>query len=230
MQQHANGVVVLGEAASGELTRRRSPWLLGPVKWDQAQVRKAVIWLAMKLNKAILKLTDADYNEQGLQDLLADHGPAYDINLAVFRHLQGTIIGWPGGKPAYALQPGDRPLPHSEIFPKRVLIFSPHPDDDVISMGGTLIRLVDQGHEVHVAYQTSGNIAVFDDDAIRYAEFAAEFNRHFDVSPDRTAELEAHVEEYLTNKQAGQIDSAEVLQIKTIVRRSEARAAGRRRV
>ena len=177
---------MLDEAAADGLTRYRSPWLLGPVEWDDARIRKAVIWLARQLDKPILKLTDEDYNEHGLQDLLAEHGPAYDINVKVFRHLQATITGWPGGKPAHAKQPGDRVTPRDHIFPKRVLVFSPHPDDDVISMGGTLIRLVDQGHEVHVAYQTSGNIAVFDDDAIRFADFVAEFNRHFDVSPERT--------------------------------------------
>ena len=112
------------------------------------------------MEKPILKLLEEDYNEEGLQDLLAKHGPAYNINLQVFRSLQATITGWPGGKPEHARQPGDRPLPHDDIFPKKILIFSPHPDDDVISMGGTLIRLADQGHEVHVAYQTSGNICL----------------------------------------------------------------------
>ncbi len=129
---------------------------MGPVAWDEPLIRKAVIWLARKLDKPILKLTDEDYNEAGLQDLLADHGPAYDINLEVFRALQETITGWPGGKPDAKKRPGDIRRATDTIFPKRVLIFSPHPDDDVISMGGTLIRLVDQGHEVHVAYQTSG--------------------------------------------------------------------------
>ena len=145
-------------------------------------VRKAVIWLARKLEKPILKLTDDDYNEDGLQDLLAERGPAYDINIEVFRHLQATITGWPGGKPAHAKRPGDRAaFARRRSSPSACSIFSPHPDDDVITMGGTLIRLVDQGHEVHVAYQTSGNIAVFDDDAIRFADFVAEFNTHFDV-------------------------------------------------
>ncbi|MEX0643505.1 MAG: glucosamine-6-phosphate deaminase [Pirellulales bacterium] len=227
LQEHPNAQVVLDEAAADALTRHKSPWLLGPVEWDDAKVRKAVIWLARKLEKPILKLTEEDYNEEGLQDLLADRGPAYDINVKVFRHLQATITGWPGGKPAHAKQPGDRSHPRDDIFPKRVLVFSPHPDDDVISMGGTLIRLVDQGHEAHVAYQTSGNIAVFDDDAIRFAEFSAEYNHHFDVSPQRTAELEAHVEKFLRNKQPGQVDSADVQMIKTIIRRGEARAAGR---
>jgi glucosamine-6-phosphate deaminase len=227
LQEHPNAQVVLDQAAADGLTRQQSPWLLGAVDWDEPLVRKAVIWLARKLGKPVLKLTDEDYNEDGLQDLLADRGPAHNINIEVFRHLQSAITGWPGGKPAHAKRPGDRPQPHDDIFPKRVLVFSPHPDDDVISMGGTLIRLVDHGHEVHVAYQTSGNIAVFDDDAIRYAEFMAELNQRFDVAPDRTAELEAHIEEFLRNKKPGQVDSAEVQTIKTIVRRSEARAAGR---
>ena len=227
LQEHPQAVVVLDEAGAAELTRNRSPWLLGPVEWNPLRMRDAVIWLARRVQKPILKLTEEDYNEGGLQDLLADHGPAYDINLAVFRHLQGTITGWPGGKPQKMKQPGDRPQPHDEIFPKRIVIFSPHPDDDVISMGGTLLRLVEQGHEVHVAYQTSGNIAVFDDDAIRFAEFAAEFNRQFQIDERRTAELESHTEEFLKNKQAGQVDSEAVQRIKTLIRRGEARAAGR---
>jgi glucosamine-6-phosphate deaminase len=227
LQQHPNAQVVIDEAAADALTRNNSPWLLGPVEWDENKVRKAVIWLARTLDKAILKLTDHDYNEEGLQDLLAERGPAYDINIKVFRHLQSTISGWPGGKPAHAKRPGDRTLSRDSIFPKRVIVFSPHPDDDVISMGGTLIRLADHGHEVHVAYQTSGNIAVFDDDAIRFADFVAEFNTHFDVSPKRAAELEAHVEEFLRHKKPGQVDSPEVQTIKGMIRRGEARAAGR---
>jgi glucosamine-6-phosphate deaminase len=228
LQEHPNALVVLDEAAAEGLTRYKSPWVLDvPLEWDEPRVRKAVIWLARHLDKPILKLTDEDYNEEGLQDLLAERGPAYDINIKVFRHLQSTITGWPGGKPAHAKQPGDRPHAHDDIYPKRVLIFSPHPDDDVISMGGTLIRLVDQGHEVHIAYQTSGNIAVFDDDAIRYAEFVGAFNTHFDVSPKRAAELEGHVEQFLKNKKPGQVDSPEVQMIKTLIRRCEARAAGR---
>ena len=227
LQQHPNSHFMLDEAAAEMLTRRKCPWQLGSVQWTDEQIRKATIWLSGQLDKPILKLTEEDYNEAGLQDLLADHGPAYDINLAVFRHLQGTIIGWPGGKPAHEKQPGDRPRQHDEIFPKRILVFSPHPDDDVISMGGTLIRLVDQGHEVHVAYQTSGNIAVFDDDTIRFAEFAAEFNRMFQIATDRTAQLESHVDKFLKHKTPGQVDSDEVQGIKGIIRRTEARAAAR---
>lgn len=227
LQQHPNAEVYLDRAAAEALTRFRAPWTLGVIDWDDAGILKAVIWLARHLDKALLKLTEEDYNEQGLQDLLAEHGPAYEINLKVFRHLQSTISGWPGGKPARAKQPGDRSQLHEEIFPKRVVIFSPHPDDDVISMGGTLIRLAEQGHDVHIAYQTSGNIAVFDDDAIRFAEFAADFNRALDVDPRRTGELEAHIEEFLKNKQAGQVDSPEVQCIKALIRRGEARAAAR---
>jgi glucosamine-6-phosphate deaminase len=227
LQEHASAQVVLDAAAAEHLTRYRCPWVLGPVEWDEAKIRKAVIWLARHVDKPILKLTDHDYNENGLQDLLAEHGPAYDINLSVFRHLHSTITGWPGGKPAHAKKPGDRPQLHEEIYPKRVLIFSPHPDDDVISMGGTMIRLVQQGHEVHVAYQTSGNIAVSDDDAIRYSDFVADFNRAFGVDPERTMRLDAHVDEFLKNKKAGQVDSAEVQSIKTLIRRGEARSAAR---
>lgn len=227
LQEHPNAQIVLDEAAAEQLTRRREPWALGPVDWDDELIRMAVIWLARKLDKPLLKLTSEDYNEEGLQDLLAIRGPVNELNLKVFRHLQGTITGWPGGKPGHAKQPGDRDQPGDHIFPKRVLIFSPHPDDDVISMGGTLIRLVDQGHEVHVAYQTSGNIAVFDDDAIRFAEFVGEFNRHFGVDPDRTGQLEAHVDEFLKQKRPGQVDSDEIQYIKGLIRRTEARAATR---
>ncbi len=227
LQQHRRAEIYLDAAAAQGLTRFRAPWTLGPIEWPEHTIKKAVIWLAQHVGKPVLKLTEEDYNEEGLQDLLAKHGPAYDINLRVFRGLQGTITGWPGGKPEHARQPGDRPLPHDDIFPKKVLIFSPHPDDDVISMGGTLIRLADQGHEVHVAYQTSGNIAVFDDDAIRFAEFAADFNRSFGVDAQRTDELEAHIEEFLKNKKPGQVDSPEVQAIKGLIRQGEARAATR---
>jgi glucosamine-6-phosphate deaminase len=227
LQEHSDAQFVLDEAAADRLTRRREPWSVSQMEWNEAMVRKAVIWLAQKLNKPLLKLTAEDYNEEGLQDLLATSGDAYDLNLRVFRTLQGTITGWPGGKPQHAKLPGDRPQPGDHIFPKRVLIFSPHPDDDVISMGGTLIRLVDQGHEVHVAYQTSGNIAVFDDDAIRFAEFVGEFNRKFGIDVDKTSELEDHVEEFLKNKSPGQVDSDKVQYIKGIIRRGEARAATR---
>lgn len=227
LQRHPNATIMLDKAAAAKLTRFELPWILGPVEWTPESTRKAVIWVAGKLNKAILKLTDEDYNENHLQDLLAKSGPAYAINIRVFRSLQATITGWPAGKPADARQPGDIIRPHDDIFPKRVVVFSPHPDDDVISMGGTLIRLAEQGHEVHVAYQTSGSIAVFDHDTIRFADFATEFNRMFDIDRDRSVELERHIEQFVKNKAPGQVDSEQVQMIKTLIRRGEAKAAGR---
>ena len=240
LQEHAHATVFLDEAAAAELTRYKSPWLIGPVNWDangevsaKAMIRKAVIWLARELHKPILKLTDEEYNEHGLQDLLAAHGSgsAYSINIDVFRSLAESITGWPGGKPDERKRPGDIRRPGDEVFPKRVLVFSPHPDDDVISMGGTLIRLVDQGHEVHVAYQTSGSIAVFDSDAIRFADFAAEYNKLFKIAAgaaaDQAGKIERHIEEFLRNKKPGQVDSPEVQRIKALIRRGEARAAAR---
>ncbi|WP_404308032.1 glucosamine-6-phosphate deaminase [Neorhodopirellula lusitana] len=227
LQDHPDAMILLDEAAASGLTRIQSPWRLGEVTWDAETIRRAVIDLSEGTGKAILKLTDTDYNEHGLQDLLAAHGSAYDINLRVFRHLQSTITGWPGGKPDHAKQVGDRPGNRDDIFPKRIILFSPHPDDDVISMGGTLIRLVDQGHEVHVAYQTSGNIAVFDEDALRYAEFVEDFCKRFKLSPAGLDELGDHVDAFLRNKKAGQIDSEPVQDIKGLIRRSEAREGAR---
>ncbi len=227
LQEHPNTQFLLDEACASALTRSQAPWLLGEVVWDDATIRRAVIDLSEEVGKAILKLTDADYNEQGLQDLLAAHGNAYDINLRVFRYLQSTITGWPGGKPAHAKQLGDRPGDRDDIFPKRVVVFSPHPDDDVISMGGTLIRLVDQGHNVHIAYQTSGNIAVFDEDALRFSEFVEDFCREFKIRADGLNQLEEHVDEFLRNKKSGQVDSDQIQRIKGLIRRGEAREGAR---
>lgn len=227
LQGHADAGVYLDRAAAAKLTRIKSPWVLGPVSWDDPMIRNAVIRLARMVGQPILKLTDGHYNENHLQDLLAEHGPAYRINLRIFRQLQRTITGWPGGKPAEVRQSGDIDRPPDDPFPKTVLIFSPHPDDDVISMGGTLIRLVDQGHDVHVAYQTSGAIAVFDDDAIRFADFATEFNQVFGIDHERSGELERHIEQFLKKKRPGQVDSPEIQQIKMLIRRGEARAAAR---
>ncbi len=227
LQEHADACMMLDRAAAAELTRFKAPWLLGSVDWSPRVVRKAVIWLAGHLKKPILKLTDEDYNEHGLQELTANHGSAYEVNIEVFRGLADTITGWPGGKPDPQKRPGDRRRASDAIFPKRIIVFSPHPDDDVISMGGTLIRLADQGHEVHVAYQTSGNIAVFDHDAMRFADFAGEFNSIFHIDPKTAARIESHIESFLRRKQPGQVDSPEVQQIKGLIRRGEARAAGR---
>ncbi|MEM1067583.1 MAG: glucosamine-6-phosphate deaminase [Planctomycetota bacterium] len=227
IQDHPNAAFLLDDAAASLLTRFQAPWLLGDVAWNDETTRRAVIDLAQDVGKAILKLTDTDYNEQGLQDLLAAHGSAYDINLRVFRHLQSTITGWPGGKPEHAKQVGDRPGHRDDIFPKRVIVFSPHPDDDVISMGGTLIRLVDQKHEVHIAYQTSGNIAVFDEDALRFAEFVDDFCDEFQIKTQGLEQLESHIDEFLRNKKAGQIDSPQVQHLKGLIRRGEAREGAR---
>lgn len=224
LQRHPNAHVVLDEASSTELTRVKTPWTLTSCHWDEKLTRKAVVWLCKKLGKPVLKLTDEDYNENGMGDLLTASGPAYKINLKIFNHLQHTITGWPGGKPD--ADDTNRPE-RAQPFPKKVVIFSPHPDDDVISMGGTLIRLVEHGHDVHVAYQTSGNIAVFDDDVIRFADFVSDYADHFDMSEAFAERLFREIKEFLENKQPGQVDSAEIQLIKGLIRRGEAKAAGR---
>jgi glucosamine-6-phosphate deaminase len=225
LQKHPNVQVILDEAASAHLTRINAPWLVGPVQWDDKTTRKAVVWLCRKLEKPILKLTDEDYNENGMGDLVAEHGPAYDLNIRLFNEMQRTITGWPGGKP----NADDTYRPErANPYPKRVLIFSPHPDDDVISMGGTLIRLADQGHEVHVAYQTSGNIAVFDDAAIRFIDFAQDFSRQYDHQNTKQVErLYQESREFLENKKPGEPDTPFLQSIKGLIRRGEAKSACR---
>lgn len=236
LQQHPGASFVLDPASSAALTRFATPWLLGPIaqfnqSWDERTVKRAVLWLAALVSKPILKLTDEDYNEHGLQELLSARGSAYTLNIEVFHSMQRTITGWPAGKPGrprFVAGKGVADANGPDEFPKRVLVFSPHPDDDVISMGGTFIRLCDQGHEVHVAYQTSGNIAVFDDEAIRHADFVEEFARAFDVVDDATTtRIERHVEEFVKNKKPGQIDSPVLQKIKGLIRRTEARAGAR---
>lgn len=224
LQNHDNTYIVLDDAAAEKLTRVNTPWLLTSCKWDDKQIRKAVVWLCQKLDKPILKLTDENYNENGMGDLIASKGPAYNINIKVFNELQHTITGWPGGKP----KEDDKYRPErAEPFPKKALIFSPHPDDDVISMGGTLIRLVDHGHDVHVAYQTSGNIAVFDDDVIRFADFVTDYADTFEMQDKKAQTLFSEITQYLKNKEPGQVDSPEIKEIKGLIRRGEAKAAGR---
>jgi glucosamine-6-phosphate deaminase len=187
-------------------------------------MRKAVVWLCRKVDKPVLKLTDEDYNENGMGDLITQRGPAYGINLKIFNELQHTITGWPGGKP----NADDTHRPErAKPFPKRALIFSPHPDDDVISMGGTFIRLVDHGHEVHVAYQTSGNIAVFDDDALRFADFVSEYQDLFGMNPQEADMLLTDIRSFLKSKKPGQVDSDKIQKIKKLIRRGEAKAAAR---
>jgi glucosamine-6-phosphate deaminase len=220
LQGHSNTLVVIDEAASAELTRRKAPWLIENVLWDVAMIKKAVIHLAMAVGKPILKLTNNDYNENGLSELLALYGQAYDINIKVFNWLQHTITGWPGGKPnADDKNRPERANPSS----KRVLIFSPHPDDDIISMGGTFQRLVDQGHEVHVAYQVSGNIAVADDEALRFIEFVVDFNAEFHIENEEVIDIYRQAGDFLKHKQSGEPDSKELRYIKGIIRRGEAK-------
>lgn len=225
LQEHPNAQFMLDPAAASELTPVKTPWLLGPLaqrgeKWDEQTVRRAVIWLAQRVGKPILKLVGEDYNEHGLQELLSESGSAYDLNIRIFRGLQNTITGWPGGKSGRPRLDGA-----PDVFPKRVVVFSPHPDDDVISMGGTFIRLCEQRHEVHVAYQTSGNIAVFDEKAIRHCDFVTEFARAFNLLEERHIfKIEHAVETFVAHKKPGDVDTPELQKIKALIRRSEARA------
>jgi glucosamine-6-phosphate deaminase len=223
LQQHPNVMVVLDKAAGNDLCKVKTPWLIGHIEWNNALKKKAVVWLSELCKKPILKLTTNDYNENGLSQLIAEHGPTYDLNIDVFNQLSYTITGWPGGKPN--VDDSRRPE-RAYPFPKRVLIFSPHPDDDIISMGGTFIRLVDQGHEVHVAYQTSGNIAVFDDDAARFVDFALDF-AHLSQQPENVIQQFQHLRNSIYSKLPGHIDTPEVLKIKGLIRKGEAQSTCR---
>jgi glucosamine-6-phosphate deaminase len=224
LQKHENVEFLLDNASSAKLTRAMTPWLLGPIEWTDYMLKKAVIWLSQYLSKPILKLTDEDYSEHGMNDVLTDIGRAYNVNIRIFNEIQHIITGWPGGKP----NSDDTYRPErKEPAKKRVLIFSPHPDDDVISMGGTFIRLVDQGHEVHVAYQTSGNIAVFDDEAIRFADFVTDYHEAFGLDNANTNKLFDEVRESIATKKPGEVDSDAVKQIKGLIRRGEAKAGCR---
>ncbi|GAA3611524.1 glucosamine-6-phosphate deaminase [Flavivirga amylovorans] len=221
LQEHNNVVFVIDKAAASKLTRINTPWLVEKVVWTDKMIRKAVLGLALHLEKPILMLTDADYIENGMSDLLADSGPAYDINIKIFNKVQHTITGWPGGKPeAEDANRPERALPTK----KRVLIFSPHPDDDIISMGGTFKRLQKQGHEVHVAYQTSGNIAVADDEALRYASFVCDYNEKFDIESIEAKKIYKEAITFLKNKKDSEIDTKDVRHIKGLIRKGEARA------
>jgi glucosamine-6-phosphate deaminase len=221
LQEHNNAFFVLDKEASSKLTRINTPWLVEKIVWTDKMTRKAVLGLAQYLKKPILMLTDADYIENGMSDLLAESGPAYDINIMIFNKLQNTITGWPGGKP----NADDSKRPErAEPARKRVLIFSPHPDDDIISMGGTFIRLQQQGHEVHVAYQTSGNIAVADSEALRFASFVCDYNEKFGIKSDEAEHIYEKAITFLKNKKPSEIDIAEVRYIKGLIRKGEARA------
>ena len=223
IQLHTNAKVCIDLTAASHLTRIQRPWLVTSCEWNDKLVRSAIVWLCTLLGKPILKLTNKDYNENGLSELLALYGSAYNVNIKVFNDLQHTITGWPGGKP----NADDTYRPErAKPFPKRVIIFSPHPDDDVISMGGTLRRLVQQGHEVHVAYQTSGNIAVGDEEVVRFMHFINGFNQLFCENKDEIINNKySEIKQFFTEKKEGDIDSRDVLTIKGLIRRGEARTA-----
>ena len=223
LQTHNDAHVVIDLSAAAKLTRIQHPWLVASCKWTDKLVRSALVWLCQVTGKPILKLTNKDYNENGLSELLALYGSAYNANIKIFNDLQHTITGWPGGKP----DADDTYRPErAKPFPKRVIVFSPHPDDDVISMGGTLRRLVLQGHDVHVAYETSGNIAVGDEEVVRFMHFINGFNQLFGNEQDEVIKSKyKEIKEFLKHKKEGDIDTQDVRTIKGLIRRGEARTA-----
>lgn len=224
LQQHPNCTFVIEKSAARELTRFKTPWLGGEVVWDDQMMKKAVIGLSLQVKKPILSLTESDYNEYGLGELLVEKGSAYEINLQVFYMLRDSITGWPAGKPT-ALIPNhpERSTPQ----PKTCLIFSPHPDDDIISMGGTFMRLKEHGHHVHVAYQTSGNIAVTSEFVTRFMDFAAGFATLFNQDDTKARQLLEEARSHLSNKKEYSPDTQEVRAVKGLIRRSEAAATCR---
>ena len=224
LQQHNDCTFILDETAANELTRIKSPWLTGECEWTPQMIKRAVVNMALKLQKPVLSLTTHDYNESGLSDLLVEKGDAYEINLQVYYMLRDTITGWPGGKPNATIPAHpERSSPH----PKRSLIFSPHPDDDIISMGGTFMRLHDQGHEVHVAYQTSGNIAVTDEFVTRFLDFAVGFEEMFGIDNNTSKEILDESKIFLATKKLNERDTSEIRSIKGLIRRCEAKATCR---
>lgn len=220
LQEHNNTTFILDEEASAQLTRIKTPWLVSDCQWNEDLKAKAIIWLCEHLGKTILKLTDKDYNENGMSKLLAESGSAYDLNIAMFNRLQHTITGWPGGKPnADDTNRPEREYPHK----KRVIIFSPHPDDDVISMGGTFDRLVSQGHEVHIAYQTSGNFAVSNHEALKFAEVF----KHLIKKNGGEVKVLDEIIDAINNKKSNEVDTLAVRHLKGNIRRHESLAATR---
>ncbi|WP_316840805.1 glucosamine-6-phosphate deaminase [Pedobacter gandavensis] len=215
---------ILDQDAASLLTRFDTPWLVKDCIWDEVMTRKAVIWLSNTLSKPILKLTEDDYNNHGMAQLAVEQGPVYNINIHIFNKLQHTITGWPGGKPN--ADDSQRPE-RAEPANKRVVIFSPHPDDDVISMGGTFIRLVDQKHDVHVAYQTSGNTAVWDDDALRFVEFNIDFSEKMGMPQQGMKDIYQDIRSFIETKQPNQVDTPELQSVKGLIRKGEAIAGAR---
>jgi len=224
LQRHPNTTFIFDTAAAADLTRIKTPWLTGSVRWSDRMIRKAVFWLSAKLDKPILKLTERDYNDSGLDELISEVGHANKINIKVFNDLQHTITGWPGGKP----DADDSTRPERATpFPKRAVVFSPHPDDDVISMGGTLARLSEHGHEVHVAYQTSGNIAVFDDEVTRFLDFVRDVSPLYEFNKEKAHEAYQEALAFFKKKHPGQVDLPRIKAAKTAIRQGEARSACR---
>lgn len=224
LQNHEDVTFVLDDAAASDLTRFKYPWLTGECEWDPAMIKRAVTDLALKTGKPVLSLTNNDYNDHGLNDLLTEQGDAYEINLQVFYLLRDSITGWPGGKPT------EKRLSHPERhtpFPKTALIFSPHPDDDIISMGGTFMRLFDQGHNVHVAYQTSGNIAVTDEFVTRFIDFTVGFESLFDIDSQKSRQILKDAVAFLSQKKSSEKDTEEIRSIKGLIRRAEAKATAK---
>jgi glucosamine-6-phosphate deaminase len=224
LQNHEDVLFVTDQAAAAELTRFKSPWLTGDCEWTPQIIKKAVVNMALKLQKPVLSLTSSDYNEFGLGDLLVEKGDVYEINLQVYYLLRDTLTGWPGGKPNVLIPAHPE---RSDPWPKKVVIFSPHPDDDIISMGGTFQRLHDQGHEVHVAYQTSGNIAVTDEFVTRYLDFAIGFESIAGINTTKTKKILADAQRFLAKKKSHQVDTPMIRNIKGLIRRGEAKATCR---
>ncbi len=224
LQNHDDVSFYVDEAAASELTRNKSPWLTGDCEWTPKMIKKAVVNMALKLKKSVLSLTNSDYNEYGLSDLLVEEGDAYEINLKVYYMLRDSITGWPAGKPKANIPKHPE---RSEPYPKRCIIFSPHPDDDIISMGGTFQRLQDQGNDVHVGYQTSGNIAVTDEFVTRFLDFAVGFEEIAGIDTSKSGKILADARKYLSTKKSNQTDTAKIRSIKGLIRRCEAKATCR---
>ena len=222
LQVHRRARIGIDLAAAEKLTRISKPWLVTTCDWDNKLIRRAVCWLCQQTGKPILKLTNKDFNDNGLSELVALFGSAYNVNIKVFNELQHTITGWPGGKPN--VDDTNRPE-RAKPYPKRVVIFSPHPDDDVISMGGTFKRLVDQKHDVHVAYETSGNIAVGDEDMMRYVMLMDRIGERFGIGTEDYAKVSKTIHEFVAQKHAGDVDLEIIRYLKGKIRQCEATTA-----
>jgi glucosamine-6-phosphate deaminase len=225
LQEHGDARFFIDEGAASELTKIKLPWLVGPVSWTPRETRRAVVWQSFKAKRPVLKLTDEDYNEFGLSDLLSEQGPAYQLNIRIFNQLQHTISGWPGGKPdADDTYRPERARP----YPKRALVFSPEPQDAIVGMGGTLDRLVEQGHEVRLVSMTSGSLRVADSEADKFASTLLELASNADDPSAwrRQTEYAREVLRILEEKGEFGEDPALLRHLKGLVLRGELRDAG----